>query len=600
MNVQDGASDDRPQTTPEKVFPWLTGYWLPLLVLILTLHVEMAGYSSAIHSPTWDEVGHLVSGVYHLEVGDFDLYKVNPPIPRMIAAIPTVIYGHAPIKRIENRTAFPGRPEWQTGIAFLQDNPDHIVTYFMLGRWMLIPFSVCAALIIFLWSRELYGVTAGLVATLIWCIEPNSLANAAMYTPDLAASASGLFATYTFRRWLVSPGWKTALVSGGALGVAELCKSTWLVLLVLWPALWLIKWAFVKRRISKDFWQEFRQILVIGVIVVYLLNLGYAFESTCEPLETFTFVSRTLRGDGGSDVDGLPAGNRFKGTLLGKLPVPLPKNYVLGIDFQKREFESGGYDSYLMGELRGEGWWYYYLFAMFLKTPLGFISLLIIGCFSAWLFRREVDWFEQLLVLAVPISVIAFVSSQSGFTNHLRYVTIAYPFLFIWASQAVKFCAKPSSVASTIVYLSLAWGVSSSLSNFPHSLSYFNELTGGPSHAGKFIGCSRFDSTLDWGQNLLLLKDWLNEHRGVDLDGIASGGMYEFRNCIGLSMHTPPGEPKPGSYVVGAPDLFRPGSQWGYFKEFHPIARIGCTLFVYKIREEDVREYREKHRPMGQ
>jgi hypothetical protein len=52
----------------------------------------------------------------------------------------------------------------------------------------------------------------------------------------------------------------------------------------------------------------------------------------------------------------------------------------------------------------------------------------------------------------------------------------------------------------------LAWSVGSSLWYYPHSLSYFNELVGGPMGGPKHL----LDSNIDWGQDLFYLKDWLD------------------------------------------------------------------------------------------
>ena len=42
----------------------------------------------------------------------------------------------------------------------------------------------------------------------------------------------------------------------------------------------------------------------------------------------------------------------------------------------------------------------------------------------------------------------------------------------------------------------------------PHYLSYFNELTGGPSNGYLFLA----DSNLDWGQDLKGLKQYIDQH----------------------------------------------------------------------------------------
>ena len=41
------------------------------------------------------------------------------------------------------------------------------------------------------------------------------------------------------------------------------------------------------------------------------------------------------------------------------------------IDVQRRDFESFGRTSYLRGVFRDHGWWYYYLYALAIKVPLG-------------------------------------------------------------------------------------------------------------------------------------------------------------------------------------------------------------------------------------
>ena len=57
--------------------------------------------------------------------------------------------------------------------------------------------------------------------------------------------------------------------------------------------------------------------------------------------------------------------------------MPLPKNYVLGVDLQKRDFESYSQPSYLRGQFSPRGWWYYYLYALAVKVPLG--TWLLVG-----------------------------------------------------------------------------------------------------------------------------------------------------------------------------------------------------------------------------
>ena len=219
------------------------------------------------------------------------------------------------------------------------------------------------------------------------------------------------------------PSWPRGISTGVVLGLAELTKTTWIVLYALWPLLWLAQ----SRRGSRC--REAIRLLGLVVVSLYVLNLGSLFDGTFRPLRDYRFISRALGGSLESP------GNRLARGWLGGLPVPLPSQYVQGIDVQKHEFE-GRMHSYLAGELRVGGWWYYYLYGLGVKLPLGTLGLLAL---SSWLAATSRGYrgppASELALLSPPLIVIALVSSQTGFNHHVRYVLPALPFLFISAGR---------------------------------------------------------------------------------------------------------------------------------------------------------------------
>ena len=122
------------------------------------------------------------------------------------------------------------------------------------------------------------------------------------------------------------------------------------------------------------------------LLAFWVLNNGYLFEDSFQPLGKFQFFSRSLSGlePGVAAPEG---GNRFRGTWLIHLPVPVPRNFVQGIDHTKFEYEMG-YLSYLRGVKRQGGWWYYYLYAMLVKLPVGTLVLIGVAAWQGVFYRR--------------------------------------------------------------------------------------------------------------------------------------------------------------------------------------------------------------------
>jgi hypothetical protein len=59
---------------------------------VLLLHAGLLAYSATRHSPTFNELGHLPAGICHWQFAMFELYRVNPPLARMVAAAPVLLF----------------------------------------------------------------------------------------------------------------------------------------------------------------------------------------------------------------------------------------------------------------------------------------------------------------------------------------------------------------------------------------------------------------------------------------------------------------------------------------------------------------------------
>ena len=62
-----------------------------VLTAVLALHAALLAYSAAWQSPTLCEPGHLAGGLSIWRFGRFDVYRVNPPLVRAVAAVPVLL-----------------------------------------------------------------------------------------------------------------------------------------------------------------------------------------------------------------------------------------------------------------------------------------------------------------------------------------------------------------------------------------------------------------------------------------------------------------------------------------------------------------------------
>lgn len=608
---------------------------VPLLVLLLACHLGILLYGAVWQSPVADEIPHVVSGLSHWQLADFSLYRVNPPLARMWATLP--IYLFEPnqddwLKLYQNPGDF-GRTEFGAAAAFIRQEPDRYERILLIARCTSSLFSVLATVVCFCWAGELYGRAAAWLAAWLWCFSPMVLGYAAILTPDVPSAATGVLALYTYWRWIRSFHAGDAYIAGICLGVAELTKMTWIILPPLMLLMWIPRWWTAKKRtpatssnvVAADTVPPLNRILLQLLLLVMMawlmLMMGYSFQGAFQKLEDYQFKSKLLSGQPQSEQ--LAIGNRFLDSGLEWLPVPLPKQYVLGFDYHKADVQPGHKQAYLRGVLRNEGWWYYYLYALGVKCTLGGLALFA----SATLWRvfhrcyrvrsdrppsglsnsRSLGKSEYVLWLPL-LAVLFLLSYHTGLNKHSRYLLPIFPLAIIWTSQCASWTGRVTWVA---VRAAVVAATLSSLLAVPHSMAYFNETVGGMRNGHLHL----LNSNVDWGQSLYFLRDEA-KRRGWSRIGLALRSPPIGAENIGLDFFAPPLPPtmqpadeplkilQPGPYAICVNVLHGyhesiPNGQGGYqgvpdnalryFLEFEPVGHVGGSFLLYDLSAEDIR-----------
>lgn len=568
--------------------------WEYLLVLAILLgHACVQIHLAWMDSDTIDEPAHLVAGVAYVRHGTFRLYKVNPPLSRIVQGL-FLLDTPLDTSMIVEPTYHGERREMGVGDMFAEAHAEQYRVLMLRARLGSIVFDLLGGLLVWEWANRAFGRPCGLVALTLWCVNPFVLAHGHLATPDVAAAVLTLAAARSFRAYLDAPSWPLAAAVGATLGLAQLTKFTLVLLYPLWLILWLT--VLVPARSPRRIVGQGLFALTLSLLV---LNAGYLFQDFGQRLERFRFLSSKLGRFAPETLDSLygPT-NALGGTWLGSLPVPLPAPYVEGIDLQARDFDryaANGTAFFAAGRWVEGGRYYYYFYGFLVKSPLALFALLAVAAGLLW--HRPVNQIDLTLLLAVPLVVLLFVSAQTGMNKHIRYVLPMLPFLTVLAAASGKVWHQANPWPRLLVGLLLGWSVLAGVRACRDPLAYFNEAVGGPRGGVRCLS----GSNVDWGQGRYRLRDWLDAHPEFRPVAVACYGAKEsaFANLANAEALPGPDEqrqlgPRPGRFAVSVRILqgdvgYR---EYAYFQRFEPVATAGDSVWIFDVSLREANQVR--------
>src|SRR5262249_57085760 len=122
------------------------------------------------------------------------------------------------------------------------------------------------------------------------------------------------------------------------------------------------------------------------------------------------------------------------------------------------------------------GWWYYFLYAYLVKTPIG--TLLILAAAAVVAFRGRRVAAEHGIFLGLPILVFVLITCLWRVNIGLRPLPPIHPFLYISARRLLARREKPAPapwmhVPAGVAALCLAWNAVQAVRILPYDLAYF-------------------------------------------------------------------------------------------------------------------------------
>ncbi len=507
-----------------------------LLVAFLSQTILQIGEMSAAS----DETPHLVAGYTYLKLGDFRLNPQHPPFAKELSALPLQLL--SPVLDL----TWPGwnsaaLDEWTFGGHFLfKNNADQLLFW---ARLPIVGLGLALCCLIFVWAQNWYGTRAALFALFLAVFCPLFLAHSCFVTTDIALTLFWSLTLYWLWRYLESRDRFYLVGTGVSLGLALGSKFSGVLLIPLLPLFLAFRANGANNLASlRSTITSMLIIFGVGFLIVQLLY--------------------------GASLD--------------------PLIYYKGLRMVNADHRPN-YPAYLFGDFQIGGFWYYFLAAFLVKTPLPLIILSTIGLIAS----RKTSLVgpmptTRLAIAIVPLFAI-FIAASLGASNFgVRYVLPAYPALIVLAAGATSRFFE-SLRGRILVILLFTWYGVSTLRSFPDYLAYFNELAGGTRNGHKVLD----DSNIEWGQDLKRLSRYLEVHGIEEVKLLYPwSGLPRYYGIRTIPMKQSDWEsaPSPGVYAISTHALIRGlwqaevnGVKSDWIRRYTPVDRVGAGFWIFRF-----------------
>jgi len=599
-----------------------------IVVVLLTIMLILEISSALKESQTIDEAVHLASGYSYWKTGDFRMNPEHPALFKLISSFPLLFL------RLNLPTDDPSwndYNEWEFGHQFLYHNTESADKILFFGRLPTMLISLLLGAFIFKWSRELFGYKAGIFALFLYILEPNIIAHSRYATNDIMITFLFLLSIYYFAKYLKKPSFNNLLVAGLVFAIAQVIKFSAAILIPIFILLFLVKrWQDSQPGKSKLLnYKKFLLGTLVFILLTYLIIfISYGFELkipisdprvvklyqerkdiinsntyTEQPYFTKPFIKY------GDPQKGF---GKFLYNLASNFPVPAYSYFrgfanVIGHNYW-------GHGSYLLGMNGEKGWWYYFIIAFFVKTPLTILIFLVFSLillckkFSKILGRKKgnlpvinsiASFFLSLkkipfdyVLLTIPPLIYFLWSLTSHINLGVRHIFPVFPFIYLISSSVVNYKPKKfKKIYNIIFFLLILFYIFTSFKIYPNYLTYFNEAVGGPRNGAKILQ----DSNIDWGQDIKKLKKYIDEKQIEHLRVVYFGRAD--LNYYGIYFGPVPNNDEvkqsgiPKDVTVISTYILYAGKDFTWLQEFKPTKSIGNSIYVYDFRNYQNNSY---------
>jgi len=458
-----------------------------LVVLLLALFVAQCVWFVGTQSFTNDEPEHIVAGLEAWRYGEFQQWSGHPPLGRMLFALPLL------------------HTDWQYRMS---DNQVRLVSpgpevWLYRSRPVGVALGVILLLLLWTTARKLYSETTANFVLLFAVLSPDLIAHFSTANTD---GIGCLFIFASVLQWLRcwrNPTWRQLALFGLLSGLLMLSKyNSPPLLLVQLVLLLVLAPGELRLHTSRLQWKRTGAILLLICFVVWA---GFLFHVS---KVTFADQMVTLHFQGYTKLlqYEMP-------TLKTPISIYIPAcEWFTGFGWRIHE-DMSGHRSFFLGSYASNGLAWYFPVAMALKWPVIILLLGVTGVYAV--LRRKVAGGRELLLMSLIPAIYLLFAMKAPVNIGVRHVLPLYPFLLLYAGAAIEWVrnGRWKRSMTTVLLSVLLLAQAADIARYaPDYLSYFTVLVK-PANTWHLLS----DSNTDWGQGLVALRKYQNQHPGEEI-----------------------------------------------------------------------------------
>lgn len=526
-------------------------------------------------SPVTDELANIPGGLNYLQTGRYT-DATQPPLLRYLFAIPQWLMGLDVFAKDESGEYF-----WvEYAHKFMFANKVNWQTIVSSARAIVIALTLAQIILVYFFSKKIWGNYAALAAAIFIAFEPNTIAHGELATLDLAFSLTFLWVIYALYQYTQIPDWKRFILLNLAVGVSFLTKFSALTLFVSIPVtLFLLR----KKRdlhLGRFGWSPLILLFIVAASYLFQVKSAGQDYQISRPRLDIPIKDKIheqaqkygLTGDQVLSAE-IPLYDFWKGFGM----------QIFHAMFQDKWRKNDTYQ-YLLGDYADRGWRTYFTWTFLLKSTIPSIifTFLFLFLLGKKVIKKTFETNALLLCLLLSPVLYFIVCSMGTINIGHRYLLPVYPFLAMGVGYIF---AKSNQKMKYFVSFLLLFHVGSSLSVYPHHLSYFNEFSRGEHYLS--------DSNIDWGQDMLFLQqdlatvDSQNTQTWGELSGIVKPEHLGFT----LAKIPPLDSLRAGKHRIyysinrylNRSQVY-PNGIHPWLNQYEPVGKIGSSILVYEVK----------------